>query len=93
MGGRHFAVQPQSELLSEVLIPYRYDYCLIYLISPGSASLSIYQIQLEAYCIDSLSMASHCNCSAFYEKQEQQLEIWKIVNSERLQSLKFLFQG
>ena len=26
-GGRHFVVQPQSELKSEVLIAYRYDYC------------------------------------------------------------------
>ena len=26
-GARHFVVQPQRELKSEVLIPYRYDYC------------------------------------------------------------------
>ena len=91
-GGRHFVVQPQSELKSEVLIPYRYDYCWNYLVSPGSASIRIYQIHLQAYCIDSLSMDSHCNCSAFYEKQEQQLEIRKFVNSEWQQSLNFIFK-
>ena len=26
-GSRHFVAQPQSELKSEVLIPYRYDCC------------------------------------------------------------------
>ena len=91
--GRHFVVQPQSELKSEVLIPYRYDYCWNYLVSLGSASIRIYQIRLQAYCIDNLSTDSHCSCSAFYEKQEQQLEIQKFVNWEWQQSLKFYFQG
>ena len=52
---RHFVVQPQSppqrELKSEVLIPYRYDYCRNYLVSPGSASIRIYQIRKRTVSI------------------------------------------